>query len=90
MSKKITYSDCKTSGLGLCWFCNSKTNYILDNLKEEIFCCFFCAVKHNKSAKLRRKVRNLEQMLRKSKISENSKILQGKKGQNAIYMGGSK
>ena len=80
MAFKINYSECKSAGLGLCWFCENKTNFILNVESEQIFCCFCCALFNYKSSKIIRKVRTLERMRK----GENSKILHGKKSQNAM------
>lgn len=83
MATKIKYYNCKTAGLGHCWWCDSKTNFILDNGRDEIFCCFACAIQHYKSSKLRRKVRMFERL----KKAKNSKNLHLKKEQNASMEG---
>lgn len=83
MVRKISYSDCKTKGMGTCWYCDSKTNYVLDDETNELFCCFACAVLHYKSSKLRRKVKNLE----KTKRSESRGNLHIKNEQKSKIKG---
>ena len=80
MPTKIKYFDCKTSGLGHCWHCDSKTNFILETQKEEIFCCLACAVSKYKSRKLHRKVR----MFEKLKRANSKKKLHTKNGQRGM------
>ena len=69
MNYKIKYYDCQTSGNGLCYYCESPTNYILDTLKGESFVCFSCVLSHCKSPKIRRKA----QRYQKARINENSR-----------------
>ena len=82
MARKIKYYDCKTSGLGSCWHCDAKTNFVLETQKDEIFCCFACAVSKYKSPKLHRKVR----MFEKSRRDDLRNKLHVKKGQKKTIM----
>lgn len=40
MTKK--YFESHTSGNGQCWFCDSPTDFIYDNGKDEFFACLGC------------------------------------------------
>lgn len=84
---KATYRQSKSGGFATCWYCDRKTNGILEFIKsgEQVFACLKCALKYAKFKGLHKTTLNRLGNKKSLKISDNNK---GKTTQMTLVLEG--